>query len=155
LLISLSLSLSFFCAAQAWDDTAAAGEAIEPQLWTFRTLLPCAALLLHPLLTIKCLDGEMKGADAALAQRDQRLLQVWPFFAVLETPAVRPPPGSAATDPTQPEPRSHYRSLDVPSSLAHSPLGTAALFVHLLSCRWGNGFFEVARHPENARWNVF
>lgn len=135
-----------------------AGGAVEPKMWTFRTLLPCAALLLHPLLAAKCLDGEMKGADAALAQRQQRPLQVWPFFAVLD-PAVVWPSGSVASEPTPPEPpeppRCRYRSLGVPSSLAPSPLGAAALFIHLLGCRCGNGFFEVARHPENARWNVF
>lgn len=133
---------------QAWSDTVAAGVAVEPEMWTFRTLLPCAAFLVNPLLLVKCLDGEMKGADSALAQRARQPVQIWPFYAVLE------PPVREQLD--QPCPSGiHYKGLSLMRGLASSPLSDLALFVHLLGCRCGNGFFEVARHPENSRWNLF
>ena len=68
----------------AWDDIVA-GDLREPAMWTARTLVPALLTCVNPLLGWKCQDGEMKGANAALARCEERDLLVWPFFAVLDS----------------------------------------------------------------------
>ena len=68
----------------AWDDIVA-GDLREPAMWTARTLVPALLTFVNPLLGWKCQDGEMKGANAALARCEERDLLVWPFFAVLDS----------------------------------------------------------------------
>jgi hypothetical protein len=77
----------------AWHETIQTERAEEPKLWTVRTLLPCVAFVIHPFIAMKALDGEMKGADCALAEVERRSIQQWPFFAVLEP--CRPSPESS------------------------------------------------------------
>ena len=74
----------------AWGDVARCGSAVEPAMWTLRTLVPVHLMFIHPLLALKCLDGEMKGADSALALLEKRPVQCWPFFAVLNVPRPSP-----------------------------------------------------------------
>ena len=76
-------------------------------------------------------------------------MRAWPFFAVLDesrpsaqdfgaTYRHRPQTTTAATGST-------------PGSTSEA----AAVEAHLLWCRLWLGFYEVERHPENKRWNIF
>mmetsp|Transcript_15107 Transcript_15107/g.31068 ORF Transcript_15107/g.31068 Transcript_15107/m.31068 type:complete len:208 (-) Transcript_15107:207-830(-) len=121
----------------AWDDARRAGRAEEPELWTARTLVPAVAFVVHPFLALKALDGEMKGADSALADIEERAIQEWPFFAVL--------------DPFRPSPEGS----DARYKIAEGKQTDFTAFRHLLFCRLWLGFFDVIRHPNNAKWEIF
>jgi hypothetical protein len=41
-------------------------------------------VFVNPFIAMKVLDGEMKGCDCALANIEDRPVQAWPFFAVLD-----------------------------------------------------------------------
>ena len=149
----------------AWHDARTSRRAVEPEMWTARTLVPCLALAAGgPFLAWKVLDGELKGCDAALASLEGRPAVAWPFFAVL-----RPRTPSDAA-------RFEFRYHHVEEGRAGTRAfgggdgGTAAgndgawfledcdgafVWLHLLFCRLWGGFYEVERRSENARWNVF
>lgn len=69
----------------AWHDVHEIGFALEPPMWTMRTLVPALAFFANPFLALKACDGEMKGADTALASLEGRAFRMWPFYAVVDT----------------------------------------------------------------------
>ena len=154
----------------AWADARGSERALEPQMWTARTVVPCLALLLNPLLAWKVLDGEMKGADVALATLEGRPAVAWPFFAVLLP--------KQPSDPKRWAFRYHHFEAAVAGreQQQHSLGGVEneggssghrsgawflegcdgpAACLHILHCRLWGGFYQVERRPENARWNLF
>ena len=77
-------ALEDYHARVAWFHAKETGIALEPPMWTARTLLPSMAFCVNPFMGLKALDGEMKGADCALAVIERRPIQIWPFYAVLD-----------------------------------------------------------------------
>ncbi len=122
----------------AWEE--ALITELEPVLWTARTVVPALAFFVNPWLAAKALDGELKGASAGFAFRERRPLQQWPFFAILDAARPSPEGGPLRYHCVNPE----YVRL----------YGAAAVSVHLFLCRRTNGFYEVVRNPENAKWAV-
>ena len=112
----------------AYAETMRDGAAIETELWTMRSLVPAVLFLLSPLLGLKCLDGEIQGTSIALAQLEGRPFREWPFFAVLP--------------------------LDISSTYRDCPRGWTPE-LHLLRCRYFDGFYDIPRNPKNNPWRVF
>jgi hypothetical protein len=139
----------------AWQDALESQRAVEATMWTMRSLIPATLFFLNPFLGIKALDGEMKGADSALASIEKRPVVAWPFFAVLLP--------KEATDSS----RFHFQYVHMAQSCTGIisrigwnrdveqiyPQGVGE-WVHLLSCRMWNGYYEIERREENARWRV-
>jgi hypothetical protein len=66
----------------SYEDTRAKGTPLCVPLWTVRSMLPALLVFVNPALGIKCIWGEQKGCDTAMAQASGSQLQVWPFFCV-------------------------------------------------------------------------
>ena len=121
----------------SYDDTFHRGEALEVEMWTLRSLSPALLFFASPWLALKCLDGELKGSDTALANIENRPLQEYPFFAVLDV--YRPSPDTATTK---------YRHVVLKNDYM-------TVFLHLLRCRLdGTGFYNIRRHPKNDKWRI-
>lgn len=122
----------------AFVDTMRHREAREPELWTTRTLIPAFLFFMSPALILSCLDGELKGGNTALALLENRPIQSLPFFAVL--------------DPyrhSEPHSRSPYRV-----RRRSEDENDMYVLTHLLSCRLSGGYYDIVRHPNNAKWRV-
>ncbi|KAK3275162.1 hypothetical protein CYMTET_16688 [Cymbomonas tetramitiformis] len=70
------------CARLSWQEALQKGIVEDAPLWSPRALMPALAAFVHPLLAWKCLDGNMKGGDCAMAALNCVPIQLWPFFAV-------------------------------------------------------------------------
>ena len=66
----------------AYEETLRARRNVEVPLWTHRSLLPCLVFYVNPLACRKCLDGEQKGTDVAMAQLCGHRFRAWPYFTV-------------------------------------------------------------------------
>lgn len=125
----------------------ATGANLEPELFTFRTLTPALSFFLHPYLAFRAMEGEMKGSDTALALLENRPVQMYPFYAVLDssrpsaencrTPFIHLPPAASSS-------RGYF-----PGATGLGP------GLHVLSCRLSGGFYHVERNPLNNKWRVF
>lgn len=130
----------------AWRDALENKSTIEPPLWTVRANCPVFSFVVHPLLAYKCLDGEIKGCDAALGLLERRPLQIWPFFAVLDT-----------TRPSDPSFGATFRAIEWSSidlSQSNTPPAQTwmnlRLLVHMAGCRFVfGGYYEPERNPVN------
>ena len=74
--------LEDYVTRQAYQHTVAEGRNVAVPLWTARSMLPAVMFYVNPLLCRKCLDGEQKGTDVAMAFMNGHALQQWPFFSV-------------------------------------------------------------------------
>lgn len=110
---------------------------MEPEMWTIRSLVPVLSFLIHPYIGVRAVDGEMKGCNTALAMIENRPIQLWPFYSVLNV-----------TEPSHEKSTFQYNSIPKHSS-------EIMQYIHMLNCRIGNGFYEVKRHPNNSSWNIF
>ena len=72
----------------AYDEALREQRNREPPLWTPRTLGPGLLFFLHPCLALRCLDGELKGSNCALARIAGLRVAAWPHFAVLPEPPL-------------------------------------------------------------------
>ena len=54
----------------------------QVEMWTARSLGPALLFYAHPFLAWKCLHGEQKGCDVAMALVEKKPFQLWPFFSV-------------------------------------------------------------------------
>lgn len=122
----------------SFADTMRHRESREPELWTMRTLLPAFMFFMSPALIVSCLDGECKGGNTALALLENRPVQWLPFFAVLDP-----------YRPSEPRCGSPYRV-----RRRRSEDNDVGLLAHLLWCRLCGGFYEIVRHPSNAKWRI-
>ena len=68
----------------AYHTTLWKGFKEDVDLWTPRALVPALLAFLNPLIALKCLDGELKGSESAMAELKGLELQVWPFFAIVD-----------------------------------------------------------------------
>jgi hypothetical protein len=66
----------------AYEETVRQRRNVEVPLWTDRSLLPCVLFYANPLACRKCLDGEQKGTDVAMAVLRGDKWRAWPFFTV-------------------------------------------------------------------------
>jgi len=66
----------------AYEETMRQRRNVTVPLWTARSLLPCLLFYANPLACRKCLDGEQKGTDVAMAVLRGDKWRAWPFFTV-------------------------------------------------------------------------
>lgn len=154
---ALAGQMEDYHAKVAWDDTMHRGYGLEPPFWTVRTVAPCLAAGIHPLLAWKAIDGEMKGSDSAQASMERRPIQVWPWFGVLDCERQ----SERQNEATAPGPS--YVHCEVTPRTGASDMGTAwsarddarAHLKHTAYCRATGGFYLVHRNPVNDKWNLF
>ena len=74
--------LEDYVTRQAYQHTMIRGRNVAVPLWTARSMLPAVMFYVNPLLCRKCLDGEQKGTDVAMASINGHMVQPWPFFSI-------------------------------------------------------------------------